>query len=115
MIKNNKRKIIIGIVLFWLASAIFSTISWANGKFSNIDLGAILFYIKEPLNGTNMGAFTGGITQIVLSASLMTLIICILIWVIKPKSEIIITLWNKQFIFFSSSAGNILSKYLNAV
>ena len=99
MIKNKKRKLIIGIVLFWLASAIFSTISWANGKFSNIDLGAILFYIKEPLNGTNMGAFTGGITQIVLSASLMTLIICILIWVIKPKSEIIITLWNKQFIF----------------
>ena len=96
--KNKKSKIIIGFILFWLASAVLTGISWAKDKFSSIDLGAILFYIKEPLNGTNMGAFTGGITKIVLTASLATLIICIPLWIIKPKTEIIFTLWKKEFI-----------------
>ena len=54
MMKNKKSKIIIGFILFWLASAVLAGISWAKAKFSSIDLGTIPFYIKDPLNGTNL-------------------------------------------------------------
>ncbi len=62
--KKNIRKTIIPVLLLLLAASIIVAVKWADNAFSTIDFNAIMFYIREPLQGTNMGAFQGLFLQL---------------------------------------------------